>query len=86
MGRKTNELKLELFTFKMPSELREIADMSIKVRHVLNKFGQAENFSEYLRKLILEDWERNKKTLVNLKKTQMIYDTEKNAIRDTPKD
>ena len=49
------------FFFRFSSDLRITANQSIKFR-AANRYGKkVESFSEYLRNLILEEWERNKR-------------------------
>lgn len=57
----TNEKRLT--SFRLDDDMRQIADQSILIRASLRKNRRPENFSSYLRNLIVEDSKRNKELL-----------------------
>jgi hypothetical protein len=54
----------KLSGFRIDEETKNLAYESIKIR-AINKLGKSENFSEFLRNIILEEWKRQKAKLIN---------------------
>lgn len=56
---------MRLTAFRIDEATRSVADQSILIRATL-KSGRVETFSDYLRNLIIEDWKRNKESLLTI--------------------
>lgn len=53
----------KLSGFRIDEETKNIAYETIKIR-AINKVGKSENFSEFLRNIIIEEFYRQKKKIV----------------------
>ena len=68
-----NDKGLSPITFKANSSLREIMKLLVKIRYNLGdvyyRYGieSPERMSDLLRNLVIEEWERKKTTLLNIK-------------------
>jgi hypothetical protein len=56
-----DKIKYELYPVKMPVTIRDIADLCCIFRNKTGQMPVAENFSELIRNLIVEEWSRCKK-------------------------
>ena len=70
--KKNKDLRTEnvLRTFMIPKYLIEIADLNRDIRKKIKTLSGKESFSEYIRRLIEEDWRENKKILKRIKRTK----------------
>ena len=62
------EDKKKLTAFRLDEDIRSMADQSILIRATLRKNRRPETFSGYLRNIIIEDFSRYKKMLLNQNK------------------
>jgi hypothetical protein len=56
----------KLSGFRIDEETKNLAYESIKIRGI-HKMGKSENFSEFIRNLIIEEWKRQKASITNNK-------------------
>jgi len=59
--------KKKLAAFRLEDEIRSMADQNILIRASFRKNRRPENFSTYLRNLIIEDYRYNKNLLESKK-------------------